>query len=156
VLVVGAAGGVGSFFVQLAAAAGATVIAPGLPEDRDYLLGLGVAEVPDRGGDLGAYVREHHPAGVDALLDVVGSPDTNLLAPGGRIASPIGAAGDGPGRTNLMASPTVEHLERLARLLAGGTLRVPIQETYPLEAATAALHALPATHTQGKLGINLA
>ena len=34
VLVVGATGGVGSFFVQLAAAAGATVIAPALTEDE--------------------------------------------------------------------------------------------------------------------------
>ena len=37
VLVVGASGGVGSFAVQLAARAGAQVIAPGLPEDGDYL-----------------------------------------------------------------------------------------------------------------------
>jgi NADPH2:quinone reductase len=36
VLVVGAAGGVGSFFVQLAVAAGANVIAPALREDGDY------------------------------------------------------------------------------------------------------------------------
>ena len=39
VLVVGASGGVGSFFVQLAAAAGATVIAPALTEDNEYLRG---------------------------------------------------------------------------------------------------------------------
>ena len=39
VLVVGASGGVGSFFVQLAAAAGATVIAPALTEDDAYLRG---------------------------------------------------------------------------------------------------------------------
>jgi NADPH:quinone reductase-like Zn-dependent oxidoreductase len=37
VLVVGANGGVGSFAVQLAADAGATVIAPALPEDEEYL-----------------------------------------------------------------------------------------------------------------------
>src|SRR5215210_8814096 len=35
ILVVGANGGVGSFAVQLAANAGATVIAPGLPEDEE-------------------------------------------------------------------------------------------------------------------------
>jgi NADPH:quinone reductase-like Zn-dependent oxidoreductase len=37
VLIVGAAGGVGSLAVQLAAQAGATVVAPALPEDADYL-----------------------------------------------------------------------------------------------------------------------
>lgn len=35
VLVVGATGGVGSFFVQLVAAARATVIAPAFPEDTE-------------------------------------------------------------------------------------------------------------------------
>lgn len=32
-----------------------------------------------------------------------------------------------------MAAPTPENLERLARLLADGTARVPIQATYELE-----------------------
>jgi NADPH:quinone reductase len=99
VLVVGATGGVGSFFVQLAAGAGATVIAPGLAEDHDYLRELGVGEVLDRNADLDAAVREQHPDGVDAILDVVSpTPDASLLANSGRLASPIGAAGEGPGR----------------------------------------------------------
>src|SRR5215203_471065 len=57
VLVVGANGGVGSFFVQLAANAGATVIAPALPEDEDYLREIGVSEVLDRDADVAALVR---------------------------------------------------------------------------------------------------
>ena len=44
-LVVGATGGVGSLAVQLAARAGATVIAPGLPEDEAYLRELGASEI---------------------------------------------------------------------------------------------------------------
>ena len=76
VLVVGASGGVGSFAVQLAARAGAAVVAPALPEDGDYLRGLGVAEVVDRDGDVVAAVRGRHPGGVDALLDLVSqAPD---------------------------------------------------------------------------------
>ena len=43
---------------------------------------------------------------------------------------PLPAAGDGPGRTNVMAVPTAENLERLAGLLADGALRVPIQDSY--------------------------
>jgi NADPH:quinone reductase len=154
VLVVGAAGGVGSFFVQLAAAAGATVIAPALDEDRDYLRGLGVAELVDRNSDVGAAVREAHPDGVDAILDVVSrEPDPSLLRAGGRLASPLGAAGDGPGRFNVMAEPKPELLARLADAIDAGTLRVPIQRSYPLEQAGDALAALQATHTQGKLGL---
>jgi NADPH2:quinone reductase len=156
VLVIGAAGGVGSFFVQLAAAAGATVIAPGLPEDHEYLRELGAAEVIDRNADVAAQVREHHPEGVDALLDLVSfTPDDSVLKRGGRLASTLGAAGDGPGRTNLMATPSPPNLERLAQLLDAGALRVHIQHTYPLEQAGAALDALPSTHTQGKLAITI-
>ena len=51
-LVVGATGGVGSLAVQLAARAGAAVIAPALPEDESYLRDLGVAEVMSSDGDL--------------------------------------------------------------------------------------------------------
>jgi NADPH:quinone reductase-like Zn-dependent oxidoreductase len=156
VLVVGAAGGVGSFFVQLAAAAGANVIAPALPEDHDYLRGLGVKELVDRNDDVAAAVRDAHPDGVEAILDVVSrEPDTALLREGGRLASPLGAAGDGPGRFNVMAEPTSANLARLAERLETGALKVPIQRSYELEQAGEALQALPTTHTQGKLGVTI-
>jgi NADPH2:quinone reductase len=156
VLVVGATGGVGSFFVQLAAGAGANVIAPALPEDDHYLRGLGVGELVDRGPDVAAQVRERHADGVDAILDVASqAPDTSILNDGGRLASPLGAAGEGPGRSNLMAQPTVANLQRVAELLDAGALRVPIQRSYALEQAGEALQALPGTHTQGKLGLTI-
>jgi NADPH:quinone reductase-like Zn-dependent oxidoreductase len=157
VLVLGAAGGVGSFFVQLAATAGAHVVAPARPEDHDYLRGLGVSELVDRNADVAAAVREAHPDGVDTLLDVVSqAPDTSLLKEGGRLASTLGAAGEGPGRSNVMAEPTRANLQRLAELLETGGLRVSIQRSYGLEQAGDALQALPTTHTQGKLGLTIA
>jgi NADPH:quinone reductase-like Zn-dependent oxidoreductase len=157
VLVVGASGGVGSFFVQFAAAAGANVIAPALPEDHEYLQGLGVSELIDRNDDVAAAVREADPGDVDAILDVVSTtPDVSLLKDGGRLASPLGAAGEGPGRFNIMAEPTLANLQRLAELLDTGTVRVPIQRSYQLEQAGEALQALPANHTQGKLGLTIA
>jgi NADPH2:quinone reductase len=160
VLMVGANGGVGTIAVQLAAAE-ATVVAPGLPEDHDYLRGLGVAEVLDRTGDIAAQVRQRHPEGVDALADFASrSPDqlgtyAAVVREGGRIASSAGAAGEGPGRTNVMAVPAATTLERLAGLLADGTLRVPIQASYPLAQVDQALKTLGAQHTQGKLAITL-
>ncbi len=151
VLVIGAAGGVGSFFVQLAAAVGANVIASGLPEDDEYLRGLGAAEVIDRNADVAAQVRERHPEGVDAILDLVSfTPDDSVLKQGGRLASTLGAAGEGPGRANLMATTTTANLERLAQLLDAGTLRVHIQDTFPLEQAGTALEALPADAYSGE------
>jgi NADPH:quinone reductase-like Zn-dependent oxidoreductase len=149
VLVIGATGGVGSFFVQLAAAAGAEVIAPALAEDHDYLRGLGVSQVIDRDGNL--------DGAVDALLDVVSpTPDASLLKSGGRLATTLGAAGERPGRFNIMAEPTPATLLRLAELLDSGALRVPIQRSFRLEQADEALQALPTAHTQGKLSLTIA
>lgn len=153
VLIVGATGGVGSLAVQLAAAAGATIVAPALPEDEDYLRDLGVAELLPREGDLAAAARERHPDGFDAVLDLVnyapGVPAA-LVKDGRHVASPTGAAGEGPGRTNVMAAPTPENLQRLADLLADGSLRVPIDATYELAQAP---DALTTAHTQGKLAV---
>jgi NADPH2:quinone reductase len=158
VLVAGATGGVGSLAVQLAAKAGATVVAPALAEDDEYLRGLGVSEIVPRDGDVAAAVRERFPDGVDALLDLVnyapGAYDA-ALKDGARIASPTGAAGEGPGRTMVMAAPTAENLQRLGQLLADGTLRVPVQATYSLEHAPEALAALTGEHTQGKIAIEV-
>jgi NADPH:quinone reductase len=158
VLIVGATGGVGSLAVQLAARAGATVVAPALRDDEAYLRELGVSELLPRDGDLAAAAHERRPDGFDAVLDLVNyAPDVPaaLAKEGGRVASPTGAAGEGPGRTMIMAAPTPENLDRLARLLADGTLRVPIQATYELAQAPNALAALPTTHTRGKLAIRV-
>src|SRR4051812_2350887 len=157
-LVAGATGGVGSLAVQLAAKAGATVVAPALPEDEDFLRGLGVSAVVPREGDVAAAVLERFPDGVDALLDLInytpGSYDA-ALKDDARIASPTGAAGEGPGRTMVMAAPTAKNFQRLGALLADGTLRIPVQATYPLAQAPDALTALTGQHTQGKLAIEV-
>jgi NADPH:quinone reductase len=159
VLIVGATGGVGSLAIQLAAQAGATIVAPALPEDEQYLHDLGVTEVVPREGDVAAAVRERFPDGVDALLDLVNYTPGNYdaaLKDGARVASPLGVAGEGPGRTAVMAQPTTANLDRVAQLLDDGTVKVPIQDTYPLDRAAEALQALATTHTQGKLAIRVA
>jgi NADPH:quinone reductase len=157
VLVIGASGGVGSLFVQLAAATAANVVTNGLSDDDYYLRALGASEVFDRDDDLAAQIRTTYPDGVDALLDLVSSaPDASVVKPGGRLASTIGAAGEGPGRFNLMAEATTPNLDRLAELLDTGKLRIPIQQSYPLERAGTALEDMASTHTQGKLAISVA
>jgi NADPH:quinone reductase-like Zn-dependent oxidoreductase len=159
VLIVGASGGVGSFAVQLATRAGATIIAPALAEDTDYLHELGVTEQLDRrDGDIVSAVRDRHPDGVDALLDLVsyapGAFD-GALRDGARVAATNGAAGEGPGHTNVMAVPSPDNLRRLAALLDDGTLRVHIHDTFALDRATDALHALATEHVRGKLAIGV-
>jgi NADPH2:quinone reductase len=154
VLIAGATGGVGSVAVQLAAAAGATVVAPGRPEDEDFLRGLGVAEVVPREGDVAAAVREP----VDAIVDLVNyAPGTYdaALEEGGRVSSATGAAGEGPGRTNVMSTPSPDILDRIAQYLADGTVKVPIQQAYEFDRVLEAMQMLGTTHTQGKLAVRV-
>jgi NADPH:quinone reductase-like Zn-dependent oxidoreductase len=162
VLIVGANGGVGSFAVQLADEAGATVIAPALPEDEEYLRELGVSEVLPREADVAALVHERYPEGIEALLDLVSyAPEgfdahAEVLHDDGRGASPLSAAGEGSERHNVGAVPSPENLQRLARLLEARTIWVPVRRTYELEQAGEALRALATEHTQGKWAIRVA
>jgi NADPH:quinone reductase-like Zn-dependent oxidoreductase len=162
ILVVGANGGVGSSAVQMAANAGATVIAPALPEDEEYLRELGVGEILPREADVAALVHERYPEGIEALLDLVSyAPEgfdahAEVLHDDGRGASPLSAAGEGSERHNVGAVPSQENLQRLARLLEAGTLKVNIQQTYEFDQAGEALRALGTEHTQGKRAIRVA
>ncbi len=111
-----------------------------------------------RGGDLAELVRKRHPqASTRCWTSSPTPPGTfdGALKPDARVASPNGAAGDGPGRTNVMASPTPHNLQRLAALLADGNVRIPVQATYDFAEAPEALTALASTHTQGKLAIQV-
>lgn len=91
VLVLGANGGVGTVLVQLAQAAGATVIGTSSTRHHDALRARGVTPVDYRAGDVAARVRELVPGGVDAVFDHVGGPGLvgswRLLAPGGTLVS---------------------------------------------------------------------
>ena len=158
VLIVGATGGVGSLAIQLAAQAGATIVAPALPEDEQYLHDLGARRSSARGRR-----RRRRPRALPRRRRRAARPRQlhagqlrAALKDGARVASPIGAAGEGPGRTVVMAQPTTANLDRVAQLLDNGTVKVPIQDTYPLDRAAEALQALATTHTRGKLAIRVA
>lgn len=95
VLVHAAAGGVGSFAVQLAQVLGARVIGTASEANHDYLRALG-AEPVAYGDGLVERVRSMAPQGVTAVLDLVGGDalesSSQLLADGGRLASVTDAA----------------------------------------------------------------
>lgn len=115
ILVHGASGGVGTTLVQLARAAGISVIGTASARNQDVVTALGATAVDYR-GDVPARVRELAPAGVDAVFDHVGGPGIvdsfRLLAPGGTLVA-YGSAStkDDPGNSRLPV------LKLLARLL---------------------------------------
>ena len=77
VLVLGAAGSVGSLIVQLARAAGATVIASVSLSQSELARDLGAETVVDRAGDVTKQVLAEHGR-VDAIIDSVGSALSDL------------------------------------------------------------------------------
>jgi NADPH:quinone reductase-like Zn-dependent oxidoreductase len=163
VLVSGATGGVGAFVLQLAAAAGATVIATAAPGvESSHVSRLGAAHVVDRTKDLASQVRAVAPGGVDAALHFAGDPAalTDLVSEGGRFASLLVMdaspfAGRGITATAVAAAPNPPGLTGLADDIAAGRLTVPIQRSYPLSDVPKAFADF-AAGTVGKLVVRVA
>jgi NADPH:quinone reductase-like Zn-dependent oxidoreductase len=164
VLVIGATGGVGLFLVQLAAAAGAQVIATARgEEDVDYVRGLGAAEVVDyKDADAVEQTLELHPDGVDVVFDMVNLGDAvtasaRAAREGGRLVSPLRGPED-LGR-NVAAvypgsmSPRPGELERLVAQVAEGKLKVEVSHTYTLDESPRAMADFAEKHKRGKFVI---
>jgi NADPH:quinone reductase-like Zn-dependent oxidoreductase len=115
IVVLGAAGGVGSTLVQLARHAGIRVIGTAGPSAQERIRELGAIPVDYRNEDVPARVRELAPEGVAAVFDHVGGPGIvdswRMLARGGTLVS-YGSAStrDTPG------NPRVPVLKLVARL----------------------------------------
>jgi NADPH:quinone reductase-like Zn-dependent oxidoreductase/quercetin dioxygenase-like cupin family protein len=160
VLIHGAAGAVGGFAVQLAKAAGATVLATAAGTSRDHVLGLGA----DVAIDYRAERFEDRAADVDLVLDLVGGETLDrswsVLAPHGVVvstAAPDVAARTPDGRRGvwLMMRADAERLARLADDVARGTLRSTIAEVTPLSGLAAAVERNRTGHPPGKIVLDL-
>lgn len=156
-LVHAAAGGVGRFAVQIAAARGATVIGTASPGNHDALRDLGASEVIDyHAGPVSQQLSE--PA--TAVLDLVGG-DALADAPQqvrdpARIASVIEAdTVQDMGGHYVFVRPERDHLKSLVELIDGGRVRVDIAARYPLEQIADAHRASESGHTAGKILVTL-
>ena len=156
VLVHAAAGGVGSFAVQIAVARGARVIGTASEGNHDYVRGLG-GEPVAYGDGLLDRVRQLVPGGVDAIFDTIGGETLalsgDLLA--GNAAGRIVSIAD-PGvmeldGTYVFVRPDVDDLDDLAALAQRGKLTVEIAASYPLAEAARAWEASMGGHTRGKI-----
>ncbi len=157
VLVNGAAGGVGSFAVQLAARRGATVLGTASDGNHEFLRQLGAIPVA-YGSGLVDRVRAAAPRGVDAVFDVAGRgglPDAIELRGGtNRIVTIADPAADALGvrvSYGTAQDQTVDVLEQLAGRASKGDLLVEIAATFPLAAAVQAHELLETGHVRGKV-----
>lgn len=116
VVVLGAAGGVGSVLVQLAGIAGLRVIGIGSTSQQAAIAAMGAVPVDYRTEDVAGRVAHLAPAGVAAVFDHVGGDGIvrswRMLAPGGTlVAYGTAATKDRPGNPRV---PVLELLGRLA------------------------------------------
>jgi len=156
VLIGGAAGGVGTFAVQLARLAGARVIGTASERSFEYLHGLG-AEPVMYGDGLVDRVRRMAPSGVAAAADMFGTETAQVAIELGVPAARISMiAGQLPGVTTVAGFQAIAGtLERVAELLAQGKLKVPIAATYPVEQIRQAVTLQASRHVQGKVVVTL-
>jgi NADPH:quinone reductase-like Zn-dependent oxidoreductase len=168
VLITGATGGVGSFATQLAAAKGYRVLVTAAAKDAAPMRAFGAAELYDyRATDVVAAVQTAHPAGIDAVLDLVSDAASlqriaGLVRRGGHVYSTIGAADAGALKErglqggNFFLKADASLLKRLAGFVESDELEVPIEARIALEDVPAAIASGRRGGARGKTVIRIA
>lgn len=159
----GAAGGVGSIAVQLAKAAGATVVGTASPANHEFLREIGAIPVAYGEGLLDR-VREAAPQGVDAVFDAagLGGLQESIELRGGtdRIVTIADMQAAGLGVAMSMGSSASPEeiaagLSNQLQAAADGNLQVRIAETFALADAAKAQQLSESGHAPGKVVVLL-
>ena len=162
VLIHAAAGGVGSFAVQLARWKGARVIATASADNADYLRSLGAEQIIDyKATPFESVVKD-----VDLVLDLIGGKTQErsfgVLKTGGALISTVNppaqelAAKHSVRAKMFSMQATRQRLEQIGELLDGGQIRTSVTKTYPLEQAREAWQLVLGGHTRGKIVLEVA
>ena len=160
ILILGAAGNVGAYVVQLAARAGLDVIGTASSKDTEYVRSLGAETVVD----FKAGRFEDSVAPVDAVIDTVGGDTRDrsfrVLKPGGILVSVV-STDSLPKRSDVRAvffyvDVTTARLDNIGRLFERGDLVTHVGTVLPLEKARTAHEMLAgAPHKRGKLVLSV-
>ncbi|WP_062428818.1 NADP-dependent oxidoreductase [Herbidospora daliensis] len=163
--VVGAAGTLGGYLVQLAVHAGLTVVADASPADEALVRRLGATEVVVRAPDVAERIRARYPDGVDAVADtaLVGPRLLAAVRDGGGYAR--FRSGDEPGGHEFGEDDRVavravfvpdyagrtDKLHRIRELAESGVLTPRVAATLPAAEAALAHRRLEAGGLRGRL-----
>jgi NADPH:quinone reductase len=169
ILIHGGAGGVGSFAVQIANAAGTRVLATASSDNQDILKELGADVAIDyKSQDVREVALDDSGGeGVDAVLDTVGGetivnsiPATKLS---GRLATIVGAQGDltplyqmNQTLYGVFLNRERARLEEMSTLIERGQVRPLVAEVLPLEEVSKAHERLDSGHGRGKVVLRVA
>ena len=157
VLIHAAAGGVGSFAVQLAKWKGAYVIGTSSEENIDFLFDLGA----DEALDYKTVKFEDRLKDVDLVFDLIGG-DTQqrslkIIKKGGRLITTVQPKYQEEAKANdihmevFMTQSLPEELEQLGNLIDSGKIKPVVTKTFPLKDAAAAQIEMENGHTRGKM-----
>jgi NADPH:quinone reductase-like Zn-dependent oxidoreductase len=157
VLIHAAAGGVGTFAVQLAKWKGAQVIGTASERNHAFLRELGADETIDY--NKGPFETVVHD--VDVVLDTMAGEvrqrSWQVLKKGGILVSILGppsaeeAAAHGVRQAGVFVQPNRAQLEEIGKLVDAGKLRPIVEEVLPLKEAARAHAKNETLHTRGKL-----
>lgn len=156
VLIHGAAGGVGSYAIQLAKWKGARVIATASAANIDYVQSLGA----DRVIDYTTQLFEQQVKDVDVVLDLVGGETQarswQAIRSGGTLVSTLGVPGSGIPQgikaIPVFVNPRVNsQLQQIAQLIDDGYIKVTVEQTFDLSEAAKAQEVSQHGHPRGKL-----
>jgi NADPH:quinone reductase-like Zn-dependent oxidoreductase len=160
ILILGAAGNVGAYVVQLAARAGLHLVATAGSRDSDYVRSLGAETVIDF--KIGRF--EDSVAPVDAVIDTVGGETRKrsfrTLKPGGILVSVV-STDPLPERSDVRTvgfyvDVTTARLDNITALLGRGELVTHVGTVLPLEQARTAHEILAgAPHKRGKIVLSV-
>lgn len=160
VMILGAAGNVGAYAVQMALDAGLSVIAVARGRDKELLQSLGLKSIVD--SDAPNYERELPP--VDAILDTVGggAPQRCLGAvkTGGKVVSLVSSEplSQRPDIQSIFfyAEVTTSRLKTLNALFENGTISARVGSVLSLtEAREAHMMLAGAPHKPGKIVLRM-
>ena len=161
VLIHGAAGGVGTYAVQLARWAGARVIATASARNGDFLRELGAEQVID----YATTPFEDVVHDVDVVFDMVGGETLarswQVVKPGGVIVSVVSPPPAEPTVTNgarfvwFIVEPNGEQLRRIGAMLDAGQIRPIVDQVFPLAEARQAYIAAAQGHPRGKIVLRI-
>ncbi len=158
-LINGIGGGVGVAAAQFARDQGVFVIGTGSEDKRELTESLG-ATLVTYGDGVADRVRQIMPAGVDAVLDLVGGEAlrsiADLVSDRSRLLSttdPDGAAALGGGGVNRDGSGAV--LSEIVQLVAEGKLDPHVGDIVAFDRAGEALTSVESGHARGKVVISI-
>lgn len=156
VLITGASGAVGGFAVEIAAQAGATVIAMAKDDDAELVTGFGAAHaVPRDANEAIAAVLEIAPGGVDVVIDTASLGSTILGAAkrDGRYLTVTRApdAERGIRTQRVGVKPDPDDLAEVVARAADGRLALRVEQTFDAGAAADAYRTFEAGSHRGRI-----